>query len=89
MKNQQLMTMAIAIVMTIGVDVIAPNALASHSVSPTACYSDGVDAGEDGESSDEMYEFCEQYGDEYYDGFIDGCMSADNSRGVCEQATDS
>jgi hypothetical protein len=24
----------------------------------------------------------------YYDGFIAGCMDADNTRGVCEQATD-
>ena len=26
--------------------------------------------------------------DAYYDGFIDGCMDANNSREVCEQATD-
>lgn len=25
---------------------------------------------------------------EYYDGFIDGTMDADNSREVCESATD-
>ena len=63
-------------------------AYASHSVSPNACYSDGIDAGQNGEFSQELYEFCEEYGDEYYDGFINGCMDAGNSRDVCEQATD-
>jgi hypothetical protein len=52
---------------------IIPNALASHSVDPNACYNDGQAAGEDDEFSQELYEFCEEYGDEYYDGFIDGC----------------
>ena len=87
MKNQQLMTTAIAIVLTIGVGV-TQNAFASHSVSPNACYNDGTAAGEDGEFSQELYEFCAEYGERYYEGFIDGCMSVDNSREVCESATD-
>jgi hypothetical protein len=87
MKNQQLMTMAIAIVLTIGVGV-TPNALASHSVSPNACYNDGQAAGEDDEFSQDLYEFCAQYGERYYEGFIDGCMSVGNSEEVCESATD-
>jgi hypothetical protein len=65
-----------------------PNVLASHSVSPNACYNDGTAAGEDGEFSQELYEFCAEYGERYYEGFIDGCMSVDNSREVCESATD-
>jgi hypothetical protein len=68
--------------------IIIPNALASHSVSPNACYSDGIDAGQNDEFSQELYEFCEEYGEEYYNGFIEGCMSVDNSREVCETATD-
>jgi hypothetical protein len=69
--------------------MVLPSAFASHSVDPDACYNDGFYDGENNPFSQELYEFCEQYGDEYYDGFIDGCMSADNSREVCEQATDS
>jgi hypothetical protein len=65
------------------------NTYASHSVSPNACYNDGEEAGENGEFSPELYEFCEGYGDEYYEGFIDGCMSVEgNTRQVCESATD-
>jgi hypothetical protein len=64
-------------------------AYASHSVSPNACYNDGEEAGQNGPFSQELYEFCEEYGDEYYDGFIDGCMSVEgNTREVCEQAAD-
>jgi hypothetical protein len=63
-------------------------AYASHSVSANACQGDGYEAGQNGEFSQELYEFCEEYGDEYYDGFINGCMDAGNSRDVCEHATD-
>jgi hypothetical protein len=35
--------------------------------------------------SQKLFEMC---GDTYYDAFIEGCMSVDNSREVCEQDTD-
>lgn len=63
-------------------------AFASHSVDPDACYNDGEYDGENNAFSQDMYDFCEQYGENYYDGFIEGCMSQDNSRDVCESATD-
>jgi hypothetical protein len=81
-------TMAIAIVLTIG--VASPNALASHGSSAIACEADGYEAGLDGSFSQELYEQCGEVGgaDAYYEAFIDGCMSVDNSRDVCEAATD-
>jgi hypothetical protein len=78
----------ISLLVVLGITTMIPNAFASHSVSPNACYSDGIDARQNGEFSQELYEFCEEYGDEYYGGFINGCMDAGNSREVCESATD-
>jgi hypothetical protein len=67
-----------------------PNVFASHGSSPAACEADGYEAGQDGPFSQELYETCQEIGggDEYYDAFIEGCMDADNSREVCESATD-
>jgi hypothetical protein len=67
-----------------------PNVFASHGDTPAACYSDGIDAGQSDQFNQGLYETCQGIGggDEYYDGFIEGCMDADNSREVCEQATD-
>jgi hypothetical protein len=73
------------ILFVLGTTMITPNAFASHSSSPAACEGDGLEAGQDGEFSQELYDMC---GDWYYDGFIEGCMSADNSLEVCESATD-
>ena len=58
--------------------------------SPIACEADGYEAGLDGPFSQKLYETCEEVGgaDEYYNGFINGCMSANNTKDVCEQATD-
>ena len=86
-KSIPVLVMALAT----AVVVLVPNVhvYASHSVSPNACYNDGTAAGEDGDFSQELYEFCEQYGEEYYEGFIDGCMSVEgNTRQVCENAAD-
>ena len=50
------------------------------------CYGAGYDDGKNREFNTSVYnDNC--YG-EYSDGFIDGCMSADNTRDVCESATD-
>ncbi len=63
---------------------------ASHGSSAIACEADGYEAGQDGPFSQELYNTCKEIGagEEYYDGFIEGCMDADNSREVCESATD-
>jgi hypothetical protein len=46
--------------------MIIPSAYATHSVSPNACYGDGHEAGQDGSFSQELYEFCEEYGDDFF-----------------------
>jgi hypothetical protein len=80
-----LMVLATVMLLTI----VPISVMASHSVSPNACYNDGQAAGEEDEFSQELYEFCGEYGEEYYQGFIDGCMSVEgNTRDVCESATD-
>jgi hypothetical protein len=77
---------AVAILMVALVPSISMTmAFASHSSSPAACQSDGHETGQDGSFSQELYDMC---GEPYYDGFIEGCMDADNSRETCEQATD-
>jgi hypothetical protein len=60
-------------------------AYASHSSDPIACQGDGLYDGKNNPFSQKLFEMC---GYTYYDGFIGGCMSEDNSREVCEQATD-
>jgi hypothetical protein len=83
--NKSIMVMAITIVMSIGIPT------AAFASSPAACEADGYEAGRDGPFSQELYETCAEVGgaDEYYEGFIDGCMSVEgNTREVCESATD-
>ena len=56
-----------------------------------SCYDAGYDDGQNGPFSEPTWDHCgdEEGGDDaYYDGFIDGCMDVDNSRDVCESATD-
>jgi hypothetical protein len=57
-----------------------------------SCYNAGYDDGQNGPFSKGTYDHCgEEAGgnDAYYDSFIDGCMSVeDNTRDVCESATD-
>ena len=76
-------TMAIAIVLTIG--VITPNALVSHGSDTASSEGDGLYDGKNNPFSQELYNMC---GDTYYDAFIEGCMSEDNTRDVCESAAD-
>jgi hypothetical protein len=85
----KILLITLATVMLLTTTIVPISVMASHSVSPNACYSDGIDAGKDDQFSQKMYEFCGEYGEEYYDGFIDGCMSVEgNTRDVCESATD-
>lgn len=60
-------------------------AYASHGTDFASCKNDGLYDGKNNPFSQELFEMC---GDTYYDYFIEGCMKADNSREVCEQATD-
>ena len=76
--------MAMALVAIFSISMTT-NVFASHSSSPAACQGDGYETGQDGSFSQELYDMC---GEPYYDGFIEGCMDADNSRETCEQATD-
>jgi hypothetical protein len=93
MNSNAIITMAvviaIAMALTAGGGWIGIT-YASHGSSPAACEADGYEAGQDGPFSQELYETCKEVGggDAYYQGFIEGCMDADNSREVCEQATD-
>jgi hypothetical protein len=86
--NKPIIAMAMTIAMSIGIPAAA---FASHGSNPAACEADGYEAGRDGPFSQELYETCAEVGgaDEYYEGFIDGCMSVEgNTREVCESATD-
>jgi hypothetical protein len=59
------------------------NASSDDSVS---CYERGIIDGEDHPFNQRTYDNC---GDQYYQGFIEGCMSVDgNSRDVCESTTE-
>jgi hypothetical protein len=56
-----------------------------------SCRDAGYHDGQNGPFSQPTYDHCgdEQSGDvSYYNGFIEGCMDADNTRDVCESATD-
>ena len=56
-----------------------------------SCYDAGYDDGQNNPFNHDTYDNCadEDGGDQaYYDGFIVGCLDANNSRDVCEQATD-
>ena len=75
-------TIAIGILLLL--PIVIP-AYASHSSDPIACEGDGLYDGKNNPFSQKLFEMC---GDTYYDAFIEGCMSVDNSREVCEQATD-
>lgn len=51
-----------------------------------SCFDRGIIDGEDHPFSQRTYDNC---GDDYYQGFIEGCMSIEgNSKDSCESATD-
>ncbi len=57
-----------------------------------SCRDSGYRQGQNGQFSKDTYDHCgdESGGDDaYYNGFIDGCTDAGNSREVCESASDS
>jgi hypothetical protein len=50
-----------------------------------SCRDTGYDDGRNGPFDNDKYDECGRF---YYDAFIDGCISADNTIDVCESATD-
>lgn len=74
----------IALVILI-VYLVMVQAYASHGTTFAPCKNDGIYDGQENPFSQELFEMC---GDTYYDYFIAGCMSVNNTREVCEQATD-
>ena len=67
----------------ISIQTSSVNASSENEVS---CYDRGFIDGEDHPFSQNTYDKC---GDEYYQGFIAGCMSIEgNSRDTCESSTD-
>ena len=58
------------------------------------CYDTGYSDGQNGPFSQSTYDYCKEVnsgdgGDEYYNGFINGCMSVEgNTRNVCDLASD-
>lgn len=58
---------------------------ANHN-NEVSCYERGLIDGEDLPFSQSTYAKC---GDDYYQGFIEGCISVEgNERDICESATD-
>ena len=56
-----------------------------------SCRDAGYNDGQNGPFSQPTYDHCgdEEGGDDaYFNGFINGCIDAGNTRDVCEQATD-
>lgn len=57
----------------------------SNSESDVSCFERGIIDGEDHPFSQSTLDQC---GDDYYQGFLKGCMSIDgNDRDICESAT--
>jgi hypothetical protein len=52
------------------------------------CYNDGYDDGQNNPFDQDRNKGCDDYSQAYYDGFIEGCISADNTREICVSATD-
>ena len=60
--------------------------IASNSNGEVSCYDRGIIDGKDHPFSQRSYETC---GDDYYKGFLEGCVSVEgNDRDICESATD-
>jgi hypothetical protein len=86
----KILTMTIAIIIGMGIGigiggVVPVPVQASHGTDKASCENDGLYDGKNNPFSQELYDMC---GDTYYQAFIEGCMSVDNSRDVCESATD-
>ena len=65
--------------------VIPTQVYASHGTHYFPCKNDGLYDGQENPFSQELFEMC---GNTYYEYFMIGCMSVNNTKEVCEQATD-
>ena len=85
----KLITMTTAIMLTLVVVQTQTNVFASNEWNDS-CYDAGYDDGQYGPFEPGTYDHCGDEGGDvsYYNGFIEGCMDANNARDVCEQATD-
>jgi hypothetical protein len=52
------------------------------------CYDDGYEDGRNNPYDHERGEGCREYQSMYHKGFIEGCISADNTKEICETFTD-
>ena len=52
------------------------------------CYDLGYEDGRNNPFDQDKNKGCDDYSQAYYDGFIEGCISADNTREICVSATD-
>ena len=60
--------------------------MVNASSNEVSCFERGIVDGEDHPFNQRTYNNC---GDDYYQGFLEGCMSVEgNNRDVCESATD-
>lgn len=56
--------------------------------SSSSCYERGVDDGKNDDFDHDLFEHECSNNDRYYEGFIDGCIDAGNTRDICERFTD-
>ena len=80
MKNK---IIALAIILLPSLILIP--AYASHGTHYFPCKNDGLYDGAENPFSQEFLEMC---GNTYYEYFMIGCMAQNNTKEVCEQATD-
>jgi len=52
------------------------------------CYDSGYDGGQNNPYDQDKGRSCSEYGGSYHQGFIDGCIAADNTKETCERFTD-
>jgi len=52
------------------------------------CYDDGLEDGQNNPYDHERGRGCDDYSGSYYNGFIAGCISAENTRETCESFID-
>lgn len=85
MEKTKILTV-VAIVITMLTSVYGySDAFASHGTDTASCENDGLYDGKNNAFSQELYEMC---GDTYYNAYIEGCVSEENTRDMCESATD-
>ena len=73
-------------IMLLGATLGPQTAVYASSNNEVSCYERGLIDGEDHPFSQSTLDQC---GDDYYEGFLRGCMSVEgNDRNICESATD-